>query len=159
MSQRERSRRRGATRATRATRDAAVVMGLPVMPAAARAATRAVAGATSAAAAGAAGAVAVMHVLAAAARPGPRCRCVAGNHYLRAVAQLIGTIDHHPFAGRKAFGDRHQITAGGPGGDRAHAYRAVGLDDIDVTARGALLHRRPGHDDRVVQRVGPHPPG
>src|SRR3984957_5724807 len=145
MSQRERSRRRGATRATRAARAAAVVLVLPVVAAAARAAARAAVGAATRTAAGAAGAVAVMHVLAAAARPGACCRSVAGNHYFRAVAQLIGTIDPHPFAGRQSLGDRHQITAGGSGGDRAHAYRAVGLDDIDVTARGALLHRRPGH--------------
>src|ERR1700683_1219495 len=110
-------------------------------------------GATAAAAATTAAArtrVVMMLVLAAARRGTGRAGCRARNHDVRAVAQLVGAVTHHAFADRKAFGDRYQIAARGAGSDRAHARGVVGLDDINVAARGALLHGGPGYDDGVV---------
>ena len=76
-----------------------------------------------------------------------------GHRHRGAVAQPVGAVGHHLLAGLQSRQHRHEAAIGRPHLDRTHRDRVVGVDDIDIRARLAALHRRHRHPDGVLHRV------
>src|SRR5262249_22379373 len=86
-------------------------------------------------------------------RSGAGPRAALAQQYLRAIFQLVGTIDDHRVAGLEARANGDVVGIAGTQGHYSHAHGLICVDHVDKGARCTALHARLRDERCAMQRV------